>query len=124
LGGFLQIYCRLAAHHIFRKIKYGEVSSDDFLFAVAFQTYGAGVPTNHVSGRIQLEKGIFPYALDQQAEAFLTISQSSFRKIATCNIFNSYSEEITGEWKGSNRINSLSYAVVTAGNLPQISGLP
>src|SRR6266699_2657823 len=114
----------LIIHTVFLGVEDGEVPSDDFFRRITFQTLCTGIPTDHVAHRIQLKYGVFPDALNEQAEAFLTFSEGSFCELAIRNIFKSHSQEITGKRKDSHRINSLTYALVAIGNLSQISCLP
>ena len=115
LGCFRQCLFWLAIHHIFWRIKHGKVLSDDFIRAVAFQAFGAGIPANHVPKGVQLENRIFLHRLDQQAEAFLAIPHSLFRSLAIRNVFKGHSHKMAGKRKYIDGINALANALIPVG---------
>src|SRR6266704_6245621 len=110
----------LVIDQVFLGVEDGEMLSDDVFRRIPLQTLGAGIPTDHVAHRIQLEDGVFLNSLNELARALLAIPEDSFRKLTICNVFKCYSQEITGKWKDSHRINAIPYALVTIRNLSQI----
>src|SRR5712691_5528358 len=97
---------------------------DDFLCAVAFQTLGARIPTDHAALRVQLENGVFLNDLDEQTEALFALAQSVFCMLAVCDIFEGNTHETAGQRKNLDGINTLPYARIPIRDLSQVSWLP
>src|SRR5258707_7955567 len=123
LSCFNQFSFRLATHHIFSRIKHGEVFPDNFLCVVAFQTLGASIPADHVAKRVQAENGVLLHAFDEQTEAFVAFAKGLFCKLALRNILESNTHEVSRQRKDLDTIGPLANELVPIGNLSQVSWL-
>jgi len=75
---------------------------------ISLQTLRAGIPTNHVAVRIQLEDRILLDVFDEQAKTFFTVPEDAFHMLAISDIFKGDAEAVIGKGKGSHGVNSLS----------------
>src|SRR5206468_3769223 len=81
------------------------------------------VPANYISGRVQVNDGVFLNALNKQPESFLALMQRLFRLSALRNILESNADEIVQQRKNLDSIDTLADPFITVGNFSQVSWL-
>jgi len=86
--------CRQAALSIFVGVERGEVSTDDLLLLVTFETLGAWVPARDEAARVEHVDGVVGNGLDEQAVALLVpdfgIVHDASPSVATDSLENIY----------------------------------
>src|SRR5690349_23935114 len=122
-GRFRQVVLRLTALHVFLRIKHSEVLSDNFFGAVTLESRGSGVPTNHISGGIQLENPVFLHTLNQQTEALFAFAQSALGAPLVGDVFEDDAKKIVRQRKNLHGVNSFADALVTVSDFSQMARL-
>src|SRR5215472_17374238 len=120
---FCQVVLRLAALHVFLRIKQGEVFSNDFFRAVAHETGGSGVPTDDVAGRVQLENSILLHSLNQQAEPLLALAQCALRAPLFRDVFKNNAEKVVRKRKNLDSVDSFADTLIAVSDFSQIARL-
>ncbi|MNT13405.1 hypothetical protein D3C72_1483740 [compost metagenome] len=62
---------------LLRQVKHREVLADDFLFRVALDPLGAGVPTSDITLGVEGEDPVVLHAVDDQPQALFIVAQRS-----------------------------------------------
>src|SRR5215472_5536986 len=94
--------------------------SENFVRPVAHQPRGSGVPTDHVSRRIELENSVLLHALDDQTKSFFAFAQSALRPPLLGDVLKKHAKETRRQRKYLDGVNAFADALIPVSDFPQI----